>query len=275
MRKVTDKQIKEYFKKNEYSSYKDFSKEFNITERGARYMLNGLVVSSINLKGKYITLIEGKKFNKYGIIKIDKIIFSKHGTIRATILYLVKTYDKINSSSIYSILGINPSQQLTILLKKEQIFSKKQGRTYLYSVHPFSPQVVEKKAFSIQSLDEGDQVLRDLEIVRQVKSGKKKTDVAKDFKIVSETVANICERFEQGQTKALIKKRESKPYKITHAIESAVITEIVKNPEKRPEEIKESISKIKNVSVKSITRIIKKVKHFIQPQKKLVLEIQN
>lgn len=270
---ITQKDIRAYFKKHKTSTYQDFSKEFGISSVWARQVLRGKVSSSLNFNGRYITLIEGKKFDKYGIIKIDKIIFSKHGSIRATILYLVKTYDKINSGSIYSILGINPGQQLTILLRKNQIFARKQGRTYLYSIEPFKTEIVKEKEFDISSLKEGDKILRDLEIIKETKENKK-TEVAKKYDISIDTVRNIEERFNRDGVKGLIHTRKSKTINISSAKEAAIVTELATNPEKTSKEIKKSLNELKSVSLKAINETIKKVKPLIEPKKKILMEIQ-
>ena len=272
--KIRDEDIQIFFKKHVITTYEQFSKEFSISSVWARQVLRSKVISSINFNGKYITQIEDKKFDDFGIIKINDIIFSKHGSIKQTLLYLIKTYDKINSKKIYSILRINPSQQLTILLKQEQIFAKKEGRTYKYSIHFVPQKTTEKIDFDIRSLDEKDIVLRNLEIIRQVKSGKKKTDIAKIFKITPETVYNICKKFDMGKTKGLVRARKQKTTKISSSIQAAIITEAVKHPEKSPGEIKKSLQHIKSVSLKTITKTVDGVKDSIKLKKKLLLEIQ-
>lgn len=292
---ATKKEVLDYLHKNKIAKRSEVAKHFNTYPNFISQLLKGeIVLFDLNSKkDKHFTIAPriDKEFDSDGLCSINNRIFSKHGKIKPTITHLVNSSEKgLRIKELNEMLKTDVRVYLRQLTKEGKIFRarvQKADISLSTNYEKRQSQIKNNKdeiimdactnklmPTGINLLDETDPVLKDLEIIRQVKSGKQKTEVAKQFKITSKTVANICKRFNQGQTKALIKKREPKPYKITEAVESAIITEMVQNPSKTPEEIVTSIKKIKDISVKSAAKIMNKVKTFIKPKKKLILEIQ-
>ena len=70
-------------------------------------------LSSYNFSGRYYTLHSIPEFNKKGLWKHQGIFFSKHGTLKNTIIHLVQISKKgLSNSELEGILGINPNSYL-------------------------------------------------------------------------------------------------------------------------------------------------------------------
>jgi len=271
---ISKKEIDDHFSKNEVSTYSDFAKFFSISVITARTKLMNKVSSSLNFKGKYITLIKDKNYNKYGLLKIKTIVFSNHGTIKKTLSHIIEMCDKISSKELYNILfNLKVSQQLTSLLKDKQIFAKKEGRTYLYSLNPFSTELIREEEFEMTSLKEGDKILRDLQIIKELQK-KKKVDVAKKHNISTKTISNIEDRFNKGGVKGLIHSRKPEIKRISSSIQAAIITEAAIHPEKSSKEIKRDIEIPKKVQLKEVNKLVIETRKSIESKKKIFLEIQ-
>ncbi len=70
-------------------------------------------ISSYNHCGRYYTLPSIPKFNKNGLWKHQGIFFSKHGTLKNTVIHLVQISKRgFSNSELESILGVNPNSYL-------------------------------------------------------------------------------------------------------------------------------------------------------------------
>ena len=108
--------------------------------------------TSYNKNGRYYTLPSIPKFNKKGIWQFKDIFFSKHGTLKKTIVYLVRTSFKgLTNSELAEIIEIKPHSfmsQFGELLelrkekhKKQIIYFSKDEETYiLQKENRFPPQ---------------------------------------------------------------------------------------------------------------------------------------
>ena len=186
---------------------------------------------------------------------------------------MIKTKDRISSKEIYALFGFNIRPQVSQLINDRKIFTKKQGKHSIYSLDPLQEEIIREKEFDIRSLKEGDKILRDLEIVKEIKESKK-TDIAKKHNISVKTITHIEKRFHSHGAKGLIHTRKPKTLEISSTKEAAIIAETIQHPEKTAKEIKATLRQLKSVTIKAIGATIKKVQKFAEPQKKILLEIK-
>lgn len=127
----------------------------------------------------------------------------------------------------------------------------------------------------LTSLKEDDKILRNLQILKELESGKEKSFLAKKYNITSKTIDNIQERFEKDGLKGLIHNRESKTneiIKVTTKEELNIIGELIENPMKESKEIKKSLSV--KIPLKKIESIVNPIKNLIKSKKKLLIEVK-
>ena len=273
MVKITFSQVEEYFKKHKYSTYANLANEFNVCEELIRKKFKNEIISSLNHKSKHIAYKNNLFFDSNGLTKIDNIIFSKYRDIKSSVLNIIKSNKQILSEKLYGFFSFNIRQQVSQLIKSENIFVKREGKHSLYSITPFDDKIIVKEQFEITSLRENDKLLRDLEIIKETKE-KKNIDIARKFNLDPKTINDIKKRFEKRGAKGLIHTRKFETTKISSSTQAAIITDAIKHPEKSPKEIKESLNHIASVSLKTIKETMDKVKEHISSKKKLLLEIQ-
>ena len=104
--------------------------------------------------------------------------------------FYFSTDDKIRERQIKTRQKLNPELDIT----PEVVIKKKYAKV--------------KEIIDIRELKPGDYVLENLEAVRRVKSGWKKTEVARELHKSSDTIRSVCKRFEKQGVKGLIKERE-------------------------------------------------------------------
>ena len=67
-------------------------------------------LTSYNKSGSYYTLPDIPEFSKRGLWHYRGVFFSKHGTLKNTIIHFVRTSEKgLSNSEIEKILGVNPN----------------------------------------------------------------------------------------------------------------------------------------------------------------------
>ncbi len=273
MEKITIKKVKDFFKRNKVSSFKEFANEHDVSERWVRNKLNDLVVSSINPSGIYITLKSDKKFNKYGLIEIDNILFSESNTIKSSIYSIINKESGISSKKLSAILNLNISAHISSLVKEKNIFMQREGRHFLFSIEPFRDSIVIKEELDLRGLKSNDKVLSSLQILLDLMK-LKKVDVARKHKVTVETVNNIEKRFNKDGVKGLIHTRKSNAIKISSPKEAAIIAEAVHHPDKTAKEIKESLNQVQDVPIRMINKTIKRINELSKSKKTFLLEIQ-
>lgn len=270
MTKINEKQIKAYFSKHVYSTYDKLAKKFNVSSVLIRKKFGRKIVSSLNNKSKYIIYAPHHTFDSNGLKKIKGILFSKFGSIKGTLKFLIGSKEVISSKELYAIIGFNVRQQISQLIKNKEIFTKKKGKHSLYSLKPLQGEIVKEKEFNITSLKENDKVLKHLQIIKELKENKK-INVARKHNISVETVRNIEERFNKDGVNGLIHTRKHKAIRISSPKQAAVIAEVAKYPNKSLKEIQESVNeRIELGKIKEITTLMKD----IQAKKKILLEIK-
>jgi hypothetical protein len=91
------------------------------------------VISSYNKKGKYYTLPSIPQFNKQGLWKYEGAFFSKHGTMKNTIIHLVQiSKSGLSSSELADILSVNPNSYLPQFKQIEGVRKEKHKREMVY-----------------------------------------------------------------------------------------------------------------------------------------------
>lgn len=91
------------------------------------------VLSSYNKSGQYYTLPLIPEFNKQGLWKHEGAFFSKHGTMKNTVIHLVQISKRgLSSSELEGILGINPNSYLPQCKQLEGVRKEKHKREVVY-----------------------------------------------------------------------------------------------------------------------------------------------
>jgi len=91
------------------------------------------VMSSYNKSGQYYTLPLIPKFNKQGLWKYEGAFFSKHGTMKNTVIHHVQISKRgLSSSELEEILGINPNSYLPQYKQLEGVRKEKYKREVVY-----------------------------------------------------------------------------------------------------------------------------------------------
>jgi hypothetical protein len=90
-------------------------------------------LSSYNKSGQYYTLPSIPQFNKYGLWSYEGAFFSKHGTLKNTVVHLVQICAKgLSNSELEQILGINPNSYLPQLKQLAGVRREKHKRQVVY-----------------------------------------------------------------------------------------------------------------------------------------------
>lgn len=90
-------------------------------------------LSSYNHSGRYYTLPSIPEFNKKGLWKYKGSFFSKHGTLKNTVIHLVQISSKgLSNSELEEILGINPNSYLPQCKQLRGVKREKHNRQMVY-----------------------------------------------------------------------------------------------------------------------------------------------
>lgn len=288
---VTKKELRDYVIKNKVCKRKSVAQHFNTYPNQVSRLLEDeeLFFDLNDKKNKHFTILSvvQNKFDVNGLCTIKGRVFSKMKYVKPSIIKLVDSSScGLKRQELDSILKTDTRIYLRELTKNGQVFRARIKKADIYFSTDGNKRMkqiennkedvimdVSQKQKSvvtegINSLDKSDPVLRDLEIVRQIKSGKKIVSIAKEFDINRDTVNNICKRFEKNKTKGLIHERKCKPYKISSSTEAAIISEAIKHHGKSPKEIAEILRNNLNLSVKTIKNVISKFKSAIEAKNK-------
>lgn len=167
--------------------------------------------TSYNKNGKYYTLPFIPKFNKKGIWYFQGVYFSKHGTLKNTIIYLVRMSNEgLTNSKLAEIIGINPHSLMGQFkhfpeLRKEKhhkqiiYFSDDEEKYKLQKENRFPPQPstleLPPDAISIIILVElvHNPGMNSIELVKRL--GKK------GYKIEQSMIDNLFEHYNLGKKK--------------------------------------------------------------------------
>jgi len=98
-----------------------------------RQLKHWQALTSYNISGKYYTLPDIPKFNKHGLWIYKNIGFSKHGNLKQTIAYLVKTSSMgFSAEELSDVLRIPLHPILTRMERISIIQRKKIAGKYIY-----------------------------------------------------------------------------------------------------------------------------------------------
>ena len=90
-------------------------------------------LSSYNKSGQYYTLPLIPEFNKQGLWKHEGVFFSKHGTLKNTVIHLVQISSSgLSNSGLEEILGVNPNSYLPQYKQLRGVRREKHNRQVVY-----------------------------------------------------------------------------------------------------------------------------------------------
>ncbi len=90
-------------------------------------------LSSYNVNGQFLTLIDIPEFDKNGLWSYQKALFSRHGGVRPTIQFIVnKSKAGLSAGEINEILQIRANNQFQLCLKERRVRRRRYGRYQIY-----------------------------------------------------------------------------------------------------------------------------------------------
>jgi len=113
-------------------------------------------ISSCSHKGKYYSLNDIAEYNEYGVWLYESVTFSKYGTVKKALTFLIDNSSKgYVASELYSILKIKVEDVLLELVKGRSVIRKKMSGKYVY--YSKAPNLCRKQELTrknrLQSLD--------------------------------------------------------------------------------------------------------------------------
>ena len=129
-----NQQTIDVFKQHKVLTFVEISSLLQLSRATVRRRLKEWkVISSYNKSGQYYTLPLVPKFNKQGLWKHEGAFFSRHGTMKSTIIHLVKISKRgLSSTELEEILGINPKSYLPQCKQLEGVRREKYKREVVY-----------------------------------------------------------------------------------------------------------------------------------------------
>ena len=261
---ITEEEVVTFFKKHRVVTWKELISHFKITRQSLLIKLKSHPhLTSLNHNHRYLAL---KQFigetDQYGIWRYQGIAFSIHGNTPKTLTHLIHTSNcGLSTKQLEQITSVMCRGILLKLLKQGEITRIKEGFDYIYlSSEPevrrsrlekrglasyevlveaqvSRPSENEGEISNLLELDDGDYLLKRLEMVRRVKSGKSKAQVARELDCSPDTVRNACETFEKDGAKGLIVTREQTKHKMTETVEKEILIIKAKHQKWSPEKI--------------------------------------
>ena len=261
--KVTKEEVVMFFKKHRVVTWEQLTSEFNITKQALQKKMSGHPhLTSLNQNRQYLALQEFiGETNQYGIWRHNGIVISIHGNTPKTLTHLINTSNcGLSTKQMEQITSVMCRSILLKLLKQGVVTRIKEGFNYIYlsaetdvrksqlekrehehreilvEVNISQPSVKEEISNFLELNDE-DYLLKRLEMVRRVKSGISKAQVARELKCSPDTVRNAYETFEKHGAKGLIITREQSKRKMTDIVEKEILVIKAKHHEWSPEQI--------------------------------------
>lgn len=91
------------------------------------------VYTSYNKNGQFYTLLSVPQFSKKGLWQYRGIFFSKHGTLKNTIIHFVRTSQKgLSNAELADIIGVNPQSFMPQFKELTEIRRDKYRRQVVY-----------------------------------------------------------------------------------------------------------------------------------------------
>lgn len=89
--------------------------------------------TSYNRNARYYTLASIPQFNKKGLWKYEGVFFSKHGTLKNTVIHLVRISSSgLSNTELKEILGTNPASYLAQRKHLSGVKAEKHNRQVVY-----------------------------------------------------------------------------------------------------------------------------------------------
>jgi len=102
------------------------------------------VYTSYNKNGQFYTLPSVPQFSKKGLWQYRGIFFSKHGTLKNTIIHFVRTSPKgLSNAELAEIIGVNPQSFMPQFKQLTEVRREKVGRQVVY--YSSDPQVYQSQ----------------------------------------------------------------------------------------------------------------------------------
>lgn len=262
--KVTKEEVVMFFKKHRVVTWEQLTSEFNITKQALQKKMAGHPhLTSLNQNRQYLALQEFiGETNQYGIWRHNGIVISIHGNTPKTLTHLINTSNcGLSTKQMEQITSVMCRSILLKLLKQGVVTRIKEGFNYIYlsaetdvrksqlenrelepleilvEVHISQPSVKKEEISNFLELNNEDYLLKRLEMVRRVKSGMSKAQVARELKCSPDTVRNAYKTFEKYGAKGLIITREQSKRKMTDIVEKEILVIKAKHHEWSPEQI--------------------------------------
>ena len=91
------------------------------------------VYTSYNKNGQFYTLPSVPQFSKKGLWEYRGIFFSKHGTLKNTIIHFVRTSEKgLSNAELAQLIGVNPQSFMPQFKQLTEIRRQKDRRQVVY-----------------------------------------------------------------------------------------------------------------------------------------------
>jgi len=98
-----------------------------------RRLKEWVALSSYNKNARYYTLASIPEFNKKGLWKHKGVFFSKHGTLKNTVIHLVQISSRgLSNQELQSILGTNTTSYLAQRKYMKGVKAEKHNRQVVY-----------------------------------------------------------------------------------------------------------------------------------------------
>jgi transposase len=261
---VSEEEVVAFFKKHCVVTWEQLTSYFGISRQALQRKIKGHAhLKSLNHNRRFLVLKQFiGKTNQHGIWSYRGIVFSIHGNTPQTVTRLIHNSEcGLSTKQLEQITSVKCWGILLKLLKEGKITRIKEGFDYIYfssnpavkwaqlenrgltSQEPLveaqTPIKLEKptEIHNLLELGEEDYLLRRLEIVRRVKSGKSKAQVARELGCSPDTVRNTCKTFEKKGARGLVISRKKRPHKMTENMEKKTLVMKAKHPNWSPEKI--------------------------------------
>ncbi len=102
------------------------------------------LLASYNMNSKFYTLPELAKFNSYGIWSYQRILFSRHGNLYQTLIYVVgQSKGGYTGKELSVIVQVKTDDALRVLWQQERLQRQKHSNHYVYYA-------VERQCYQLQ-----------------------------------------------------------------------------------------------------------------------------
>ncbi len=131
----TTKNLQKFFLKHRITTLNDLYPFLKTDSRMTvfRHLKKSNYLSSYSHTGRFYTLPDIPLFDEYGLWRYKNVSFSKHGTLKATVIYLVKVSNSgITQKELTSLLNVRVQNTLKNLFDNSAIDRCPLGNIYLY-----------------------------------------------------------------------------------------------------------------------------------------------